>query len=108
MAPPHVKAIHEPTVVATMSQDEDKLIEKKVNERLKAIEREKSAANIYLRCILAVVGAATGYWLFSKTGPLGEGLYWVLGVGAVLGFFYELLQLALVVGFLIMLVKCVA
>jgi hypothetical protein len=90
-----------------MSQDLDNLVEQKVSARLRAIDQKKESFNIQLRFILALLGAGAGYWLFSKTGA-EENFFWFLGVGAALGFLYELLQLALALGVLIILVKCVA
>lgn len=91
-----------------MSQELDHLVEQKVSDRLKAIEKEKSDSNVQLRLFLALLGAGAGYWLLGKTGAEEEFFFWFLGVGAVLGFVYELLQLALTIGGLIILVKCVA
>ena len=91
-----------------MSQELDHLVEQKVSDRLKAIEKEKEASNLQLRFFLALLGAGAGYWLFGQTGAEKEFFFWFLCVGAVLGFVYELLQLALALGGLIILVKCVA
>ena len=92
----------------TMSQELDHLVEQKVSARLQAIDKGKRDTEMGIRFWLAILGAGIGYWLFGKTGAEEEFFFWFLGVGAVLGFVYELLQLALFIGFVAILVKCVA
>lgn len=91
-----------------MSNELDSLVKQKVGERLKEIDQEKRDADSALRLFLAVAGAGAGWWLGSQFGAHGEQFYWLMGIGAVLGAVYELVGLAISLGFLVALVKCVS
>lgn len=91
-----------------MSDDLDNLVERKVGERLKAIEQENSSADTALRIFLAFGGAAAGWWLGTRFGAHGDNLYWAIGVGAGIGAVYEIIGLAFFLILVASLVKCMS
>lgn len=92
-----------------MSDDLDKLVEQKLNERIAAAEKAKSDANIELRITLAIAGAILGWWLDSHLGASYDNGRWiVVGIFAFIGFAYEIIQFAIVIGLIVIVVKCVA
>lgn len=91
-----------------MSDDLDNLVERKVGERLKALEQEKSSADTALRFFLALGGGVAGWWLGTRFGAHGDNLYWAIGVGAFLGAVYEIIGLAFFLILVASMFKCMS
>lgn len=91
-----------------MSSDLDALVEQKVGERLKAIEKDKSDSDSALRFVLALAGAGAGWWLGTKFGAHGDNLYWAMGIGAFLGGLYEIIGFGFFLILVASLVKCMS
>jgi hypothetical protein len=90
-----------------VSSDLDTLVERKVGERLNAIEKGKSDAESSLRLVRAVVGGGVGWWLGTKFGAHGDNLLWAIGAGAFLGALHEILSLAIFLILVVSLSKCI-
>ncbi|MBP9778248.1 MAG: hypothetical protein KBD25_03610 [Rickettsiaceae bacterium] len=92
-----------------MSDDLDKLVEQKLNERIAAAEKAKSDANIELRITLAIAGAILGWWLEKQFGgPNSDDYLMVMAFFAFMGFAYEIIQFAIIIGLIVLIAKCAA